>query len=480
MVGPYGDQQWQEYGFSAPVANDLMTSRAGSRKLLTTAFTAASDRDLKARAWSGRRGPLTGRAGRVHHSGQNEEEEVVTKSDLSFVDSDGHVLEHPTAMPDYAPKEYRDRIWHMETDTDGAEWLVWDGVRSPGNGASVSGTAGMSEEMCAKAMAGELRYTEVRPAAYNAKPRLADMDSDDIDKSVLYPTQLLGIQANADIGFANAQCQAYNNWLSDHVSEGDGRLFGAALLPQQDIELATAELRRAAKLPGMVAAFIRPNPTEDWQPFSHRIYDPLWAAASDTGMPLGLHPFLDSRLPGACKGMHFDRVHESPPDFIQDTEEGGSGIGIDNIYFSQALSNPFDMMSSMAFLLAGGVCERFPELRLIFLEANGGWLVPWLERLDHHAHVPLFRPDVLDIKMDPSEYFRRQCWISFDADESTLAFTANSPLCGADRIVWASDYPHPDAKFPGTTDELYESIEDLSDEQQRQIAGASSEALYGI
>src|ERR1039458_2188217 len=65
MVGPYGDQQWQEYGFSAPVANDLMTSRAGSRKLLTTAFTAASDRDLKARAWSGRRGPLTGRAGRL-------------------------------------------------------------------------------------------------------------------------------------------------------------------------------------------------------------------------------------------------------------------------------------------------------------------------------------------------------------------------------------------------------------------------------
>jgi hypothetical protein len=57
-------------------------------------------------------------------------------------------------------------------------------------------------------------------------------------------------------------------------------------------------------------------------------------------------------------------------------------------------------------------------------------LVPWLEML-------------------PSEYFRRQCWISFDPDESMLAFTANSPLCGADRIIWASDHPHPDAKFPG-------------------------------
>jgi len=405
---------------------------------------------------------------------------MATKGDLRFVDSDGHVLEHPTGMVAYAPKEYRDRIWHIETEADGSEWLVWDGSRSPANLASVSGTAGMSEEDCGRAMRGELRYTEVRPAAYNAKARLEDMAADDIDMSVVYPTQLLGIQCYQDVDYAIAQCRAYNDWLSDHVSEGAGRLFGAALLPQQDIEAAATELRRAAKLPGIVAAFIRPNPTADWRPFSNPVYDPIWRAASDTGMPLGLHPFLDSRLPGACIGMHLNHVHATAPSFMQQTDTAGTGIGIDNIYFSQALSNPFDMMSSMAFLLAGGVCERFPELRLIFLEANGGWLVSWLERLDHHAHVPLFRPDVPDLKMDPSEYFRRQCWISFDADESTLAFTANSPLVGADRIIWASDYPHPDAKFPGTTDELYESIEGLSEQQQRQIAGDNAVALYNL
>jgi predicted TIM-barrel fold metal-dependent hydrolase len=405
---------------------------------------------------------------------------MVAKSDLRFVDSDGHVLEHPTGMLDYAPEEYRDRIWHIETDAGGEEWLVWDGVRSPGNLASVSGTAGMSDEDCERAMTGQMRYTEVRPAAYNAKARLDDMTADDIHLSVLYPTQLLGIQCYKDTGFAIAQCRAYNDWLADHVSEGEGRLFGAALLPQQDIEASAAELRRAATKPGMVAAFIRPNPTADWKPFNHPVYDPIWKAACDTGLPLGLHPFLDNRLPGACIGMHFDKVHEKPPRFMDATQEAGSGIGIDNIYFSQALSNPFDMIASMAFLLSGGVCERFPELKLIFLEANGGWLVPMLERLDHHAHVPLFKPDVPDIKHDPSEYFRRQCWISFDADESLLAATANSPLVGADRIVWASDYPHPDAKFPGTTAELYEAIEGLTDEQQRLVAGDNAVALYNL
>ena len=109
-------------------------------------------------------------------------------------------------------------------------------------------------------------------------------------------------------------------------------------------------------------------------------------------------------------------------------------------------------MSAICYVTSGGVAERFPGAKFMFLEANGGWLVPWLERLDHHAKK--FSWDVPWLKMLPSEYFRRQCWISFDPDESMLAFTANSPLCGADRIIWASDYPHPDAKFPGVTEEL--------------------------
>ena len=133
---------------------------------------------------------------------------------------------------------------------------------------------------------------------------------------------------------------------------------------------------------------------------------------------------------------------------------------------------------SIAYITAGGVCERVPDTKFLFLEANGGWLVPWLERLDHHSKK--FEWDVPWLEMLPSEYFRRQCWISFDPDESMLAFTANSPLCGAGRIVWASDYPHPDAKFPGVTEELAEALEPLSFEQQKVITSESALALYGI
>ncbi len=398
---------------------------------------------------------------------------MATSAALHFVDSDGHILEHPSGMLDYAPAGFEDRVWHIETDADGTEWCVYDRQRIPANPLALAGTAGMTLEEREQAQRGKLRYTQIRPAAYDAKARLADLRADGIDMSVLYPTMLLGIAAVRDVDFAEAQCRAYNDWLSDHVRGGDGRMFGVAIVPQQDIERAAAEIRRVAGKPGIVGVMLRPNPTEGWKPFHHAAYDPLWSAASDAGLPIGLHPFLMADLPGTCVGLRINRLG------ISDLPPGDAGeSGIDNLYFTQAISNPFDMMSTMTFLLAGGVCERYPELKIVFLESNGGWVVPWLERLDHHAEI--FSWDVPWLKDEPSEYFRRQCWISFDPDESTLAFTATSPLVGADRIVWASDYPHPDAKFPGVTAELRASMAGLSEQQQVQIAGESCRVLYGI
>lgn len=392
---------------------------------------------------------------------------------LQYVDSDGHVLEHPDGMLEYAPSGFEDRIWHIETDAKGTEWCVYDRQRMLASGLALAGTAGMTLEERERAQRGELRYTEVRPAAYNARARLADMDTDGIASAIVYPTMLLGIAGVRDAEFAAAQCRAYNDWLSDHVRDGEDRLYGVAIVPQQDIERAAAEIRRVGSKAGIVGVMLRPNPSEDWKPLHHEVYEPLWRAASDAGLAVGFHPFLTADLPGACLGLRINRLGMSTlPAGPDDT------INIDNIYFTQAISNPFDMMNTAAFLLAGGVCERFPDLRIVFLEANGGWIVPWLERLDHHHQI--FSWDVPWLRHEPSEYFRRQCWISFDPDESALAFTANSPLVGADRIVWASDYPHPDAKFPGVTDELREAMAGLTSEQQAQIAGNSCRALYGI
>ncbi len=147
---------------------------------------------------------------------------MLTDDRLRYIDSDGHILEHPAAMPDYAPVKYRDRIWHIETDEAGEEWLVYNGNRTPSNGLSAAGVAGASDEDRARAFRGEMRYTETRPAAWNAKARLQDMDQDHIDLAVLYPTMLLGLQSERDVDFAEAQARAYNDWCSDHVTGGRG------------------------------------------------------------------------------------------------------------------------------------------------------------------------------------------------------------------------------------------------------------------
>jgi predicted TIM-barrel fold metal-dependent hydrolase len=248
-----------------------------------------------------------------------------------------------------------------------------------------------------------------------------------------------------------------------------------AIVPQQDIEAAAREIERVSRLPGIVAVLLRPNPTLDWKPMNDPGYDALWRAASETGLAIGFHPYQAADLPGACRGLRLDRIGRQE---TQPIDEALDAVGIDNIFFSQALANPIDMMNTVAFTLAGGVCERFPELKLVFLEANGGWIVPWLERLDHQAEI--FSWDVSQLRLKPSEYFQRQCWISFEPDESTLAFSANSSLCGADRIVWASDYPHADATFPGATAELEASLAVLQPEQRAAIAGGNALDLYSL
>ena len=184
-----------------------------------------------------------------------------TMTPASFVDADGHVLEHPSGMLDYAPAAFRDRIWHVETDGAGRDWVVFDGARDPANVFAYAGSGGLGPEEQARAAAGEIRYAEIRPGAFEPGPRVIDLDAERIDQTVLYPTNLLGVAGLHDVDFAVAQCRAYNDWLSDFCAASPQRLFGVAIIPQQDPEAAAAELRRAAAKPTLVGTFSGPPPS---------------------------------------------------------------------------------------------------------------------------------------------------------------------------------------------------------------------------
>jgi predicted TIM-barrel fold metal-dependent hydrolase len=141
-----------------------------------------------------------------------------------------------------------------------------------------------------------------------------------------------------------------------------------------------------------------------------------------------------------------------------------------------ASSHTLEQMFACAQLMACGVMERHPDLHFAFLESGGGWMPYWLYRLDHQ--VPTYGGYAPEMKHRPSEYFARQCWISFELDEPLLPLLG--PVLGAHRIIWGSDYPHADSTFPGAVDELRETIEPLPAEARLRILGRNALELYGL
>ena len=133
------------------------------------------------------------------------------------------------------------------------------------------------------------------------------------------------------------------------------------------------------------------------------------------------------------------------------------------------------MIVTMGRLLMGGVCERFPDLTLVFLESGGGWVPSILERMDEQ--VEAFPLERRWLSLLPSEYFRRQCWVSFEPEEWNLAAAAEH--LGTDRILWASDYPHPEY-HPGIVDELRTRIEKLPVDDPARILGSNAIECYAL
>jgi len=361
----------------------------------------------------------------------------------SVVDADGHVVE-PAAAWASVPNPYRPRI---ERDAHGFEHVVVDDTEilavplgtlaTPGARFDDPGDARPLEE----ALAG----------GSDPRARLADMDTEGIDRAVLYPSIGLYAWAIEDPVAAVAVARAYNDWLASYCEADPDRLFGAAMVPVQNPEEATRELRRAHDELGFVAAFVRPNPCRG-RSLPHRDYERIWHMAEETGMALGVHEGSSVIVPTLGADRPF------------------------NPLVLHAVSHSFEEMLAFAQLAAFGVFERHPALRVGFLESSGGWVPFWLERLDEQTEG--FGGFCPEMRLLPSEYFARQCWISYEIDEQTLP--AHAELIGQDRIVWGSDYPHHDATFPGAVTTLRRTIAPLAPDIQTRILGQNAIDLYKL
>ena len=139
---------------------------------------------------------------------------------------------------------------------------------------------------------------------------------------------------------------------------------------------------------------------------------------------------------------------------------------------------PTNCSAALVALVLGGVFEKFPKLKVVFFECSAEWILYWMHRMDDDWEWAKDFPQISGaMTMAPSEYIRRNCYVTCEADEVDL----KRPIAelGEDHILMASDYPHFDSEFPHTVSSI-RGRKDLTERQKDKILGENAVKLLGL
>jgi predicted TIM-barrel fold metal-dependent hydrolase len=375
---------------------------------------------------------------------------------MIIVDADAHVLEPSDTWQKYMEPNLRDRAIRIEKDAQGVEVLLVDGephLALRGRLGALGGIGMDSEELMT---VGQRSYEDGCPlGGYDPAARLAVMDDEQIDIALLYPT--IGIAWEGmvrDPKIATAYCRAYNRWLVEFCSHDRRRLVPVAHICLKDPEGAVEEVKRARK-DGCAGVYLSPDPpARDGRQFDDPALVPFWETVQELDMPIAFHVVARSSS-------------------VLDPWVNDHGGGVGSEVFSFAFL-ALDVMAAFTSMMTRGMFETYPRLRCAVLEAGSNWITAWLDRLDHKSEV---MRAFSKMKLLPSEYFKRQCVISAEPDESITAQIIEH--LGDDYVIWASDYPHLDASF-NVVRELREKIAGLPEVSQRKVLGENTLRFYGL
>src|SRR6266851_7668506 len=398
------------------------------------------------------------------------------KTEALVIDCDGHILEPPDMWDSYLEPKYRQRGIHIKVGDDGFEYLEIDCNRAKltnrgllgalgGMGRNVGDVAEMRRRAAAgdpkaveavKDLAPKPEDTYLKGAAFGSmdmEERIELLDTEGMAKTILYPTIGLLWEAELfDAELSAAYCRAYNRWIADFCRDSGGRLIPIAHLSLGDPEEAARELERAVK-DGCKGAFVCPF-TITRIPHGDTKHDSVFAAAQDLDVPLAIHPTFEP----ASFGIHhrYDNFQWAAWYF--------------DLFAGQGVQHAFGTFFQL------GVFDRFPKLRVVVLESQAGWIGYFLDRGDAIFNGTTLGATVR-LKETPSYYFKRQCYISADPDERTIA--AMMQIVGEDKFFWATDYPHPD--HPGNyLEELKGMIAPMNDSGRRGILGENVARAYQL
>ena len=272
------------------------------------------------------------------------------------------------------------------------------------------------------------------------------LDLHRIEHGMLQPLLAGAGALNHDL--AAALCAASNDWQLERWVRAEPRLKGAICIAQEDADAAVAEITKRADDRGFAQIAMPPRTIE---PHGRKRYWKIYAAAQETGLPIGLH--------SSAIGSH-----------------ANSGTGWLGYYIEEHYCFAHSVQSVMTSLVLEGVFEQFPGLKIVLIEGGFAWVPSLAWRLDHAWER--MRSEVPHVKRPPSEYIREHFWYTTQPvvePERPRDLLDIIRWIGHDRLLFSTDYPHWDFDDPRVAFKVK-----LPEEWQRGIFGDNARALYRL
>jgi predicted TIM-barrel fold metal-dependent hydrolase len=358
----------------------------------------------------------------------------------TVISADSHVTEPPDTYGPRIDAKYRDDAPRMIQDERGDVFHI-PGMKVPVPMGLVAAAGKRPEDLTTFGV----KFEDLHRGGWDPVARLADQDRDGVAAEVIYPTVGMAICNHRDIDYKRACMQAYNRWIAEYTSSSPERLVCVGQTAMRTPEEGIADLREIAAL-GLRGVMMPGTPGHE--DYDHTDYDPFWEAAIELALPLSFH-VLTTRDTAPVRGPRL------------------------NSFVSIIRANQ-DVIGTLVF---SGVFERNPDLKVVCVEADAGWVPHYMYRMDHawkrHRH---WMPHGTLSKL-PSDYFRENVYTTFQDD--WVAFQV-AHLLNDERLMWANDFPHSDSTWPWSQEMLAEHTEHLTERQKDRILHDNCADLYGI
>ncbi len=354
-----------------------------------------------------------------------------------------------------AAKKYRDRMPYVDQTDNGPQWVSRTGAQfglQNGMGSAgrkyIPGQIHRSDRMAAQGLysdgeKGIRRLTD-------PKLRIKDQDLDGVQAEVIYGVLGASMRLN-DNEAATELLRIYNEWLADFCAAAPDRFAGLASIPSHDVDAAVAEIQNVAQR-GVLKGIEVAN-THDMAPLFDPSWKPVWEVANEAQLPIHYHTI------GPKNDYNFDNM---------------AALQRRQAFAVHITSFQLAMSKIIMEIIYGGVLEAYPKIKVVIGESGIGW-IPYI--LDHMDLEWEDQFKDLTLKMKPSDYWRRQCFATYQSDPIGLRLL---DILGEDNVMWGSDFPHPDGVWPDSKAFIEREFEHIPKTIKQKILCDNAAELYGF